>query len=145
MSMHGCMRTCNKFSWGDVGPQKCHISIHLSLHYSLHFIIPLTFHHTIFINTFGFHIIIFHFTHFSILSEFVIKSYKLTYFHYISRLDEFYDVYRYIWRFQQSQILPPSLKFEFHLQALKIWRIFGTIIQAYSKEKIMDILMAYLI
>jgi hypothetical protein len=72
-SMHSCMRTCNKFSWGDVRTQKCHIFIHLSLHYSLHFIVPLTFHHTIFINTFGFHIIVFHFIHFSIISEFVIK------------------------------------------------------------------------
>jgi hypothetical protein len=60
--------------------QKCCIFIHLSLHYSLHFIVPLTFHHTIFINTFGFHIVIFHFIHFSIISEFVIKYYKLTCF-----------------------------------------------------------------
>jgi hypothetical protein len=73
ISMHGCMRTCNKFSWGDVRTQKCCIFIHLCLHYSLHFIVPLTFHHTIFINTFGFHIFIFHFIHFSIISEFVIK------------------------------------------------------------------------
>jgi hypothetical protein len=58
---------------GGVGTQKCRIFIHLSLHYSLHFIAQLNLHHTIFINTFGFHIIIFHFIHFSIKSEFMIK------------------------------------------------------------------------
>ena len=47
--------------------------IHLSLHYSLHFIAQLNLRHIIFINTFGFHIFIFHFIHFSIKSEFVIK------------------------------------------------------------------------
>ena len=57
----------------DVGTQKCHIFIHLFLHYSLHFIIPLTFYHIIFINTFGFHLLIFHFIHFCITSEFMIK------------------------------------------------------------------------
>jgi hypothetical protein len=56
-----------------VGTQKCRIFIHLSLHYSLHFIAQLNLHHIIFINTFGFHIIIFHFIHFSIKSEFMIK------------------------------------------------------------------------
>jgi hypothetical protein len=57
----------------NVGTQKCRIFIHLSLHYSLHFIAQLNLRHIIFINTFGFHIIIFHFIHFSIKSEFMIK------------------------------------------------------------------------
>jgi hypothetical protein len=57
----------------SVGAQKCPIFIHLSLHYSLHFIALLNLRHIIFINTFGFHIIIFHFIHFSIKSEFMIK------------------------------------------------------------------------
>ena len=105
-----------------VRTQKCLTFIHLSLHYSLHFIVPLTFHHTIFINTFGFQIIIFHFIHFSIISEFVIKYYKLTYFHYISKLDEFDDVCKHIWKFQQSQNSPPILKFELHIQTLNIWK-----------------------
>ena len=39
----------------------------------------------------------------------------------------------------QSQKSPPSLKFDFHLQALKIGRRFGIMIQAYSGEKIMEI------
>lgn len=74
-------------SWGDcqkflglrfvdqppVRTQKCHIFIHLSVHYSLHFIALLNLDHIIFINTFEFHIIIFHFIHFSIKSEFMIK------------------------------------------------------------------------
>ena len=58
---------------GGVRTRKCRIFIHLSLHYSLHFIALLNLHHIIFINTFGFHIIIFHFIHFSIKSEFMIK------------------------------------------------------------------------
>jgi hypothetical protein len=57
----------------SVGTQKCCIFIHLSLHHSSHFITPLTFHDIIFINIFGFHLIIFHFIHFSIKREFVIK------------------------------------------------------------------------
>ena len=58
---------------GYVGAQKCHICIHLSLHHSSHSIAPLTSHDIVFINIFGFHLTIFHFIHFSIKREFVIK------------------------------------------------------------------------
>ena len=76
-SMHGCMRTCNKFSWGGCWASEMSYFIHLSLHYSLHFIIPLTFHYITFINTFGFHLPIFHFIHFCIISEFMINYQKI--------------------------------------------------------------------
>jgi hypothetical protein len=56
-----------------VGPHKCRIFIHLFVHYSLHSIVPLAFYYTISILTFGFHLIIFHFIHFSIISEFMIE------------------------------------------------------------------------
>ena len=57
-SIHGWMRTCNKFSWEYVETRKCHIYIHFIFHYSSHFIIPLTFYHTISIHICGFHFII---------------------------------------------------------------------------------------
>ena len=72
---------------GDVRTQKCPFFIHFISRYSSHFIAPLTFYHTISIHICGFYIIIFHFIHFSIISEFMIKYYKIQmFFIYISQL-----------------------------------------------------------
>ena len=72
-SIHGCMRTCNKFSWGVCWDSEMS---HFSPLYVLLF---LTFHHPINISSYHFHTYMwvspyyFHFIHFSIISEFMIK------------------------------------------------------------------------
>jgi hypothetical protein len=88
-----------------VGTQKCRIFIHLSLHYSLHFIAQLNLCHIIFINTIGFHIIIFHFIHFSIKSEFMIKYWKIYMFSYISQLCVSFVMCRNMWMINSKRLL----------------------------------------
>ena len=110
--------------WDIVGPQKCHIFILFSFHHSSHFIVPLTFHYIIFINILGFHLIIFHFIHFSIKREFMIKYQKIDMFLvYISKMCELCNVQEYVKDYFKS-----LLKYLLH-------HFKEIIIQAYSKEK----------
>ena len=148
--MHGCMRTCNKFSWGG-----CWDSEMSYFHppFSLHFIIPLTCYHITFLHTLGFHLLIFHFIHFCIISEFMINYQKM------------YILYIYIYISQEyvsfvmqeiceELISPPPYQGDNYASLFlrrKSWRHIEKIMEAYRenhggisypKEKIME---AYLI
>ena len=65
---------------------------------SLHLTIP----YTLFMNTFGLQLIIFHFIHFSIKREFMIKYLKIDVFSFISQSWMSFVMSKNIWRLQQK-------------------------------------------
>ena len=92
-SIHGCMRTCKKFSWGVCW------DLEMSYFHPLYLPLFLTFHCPINLLSYHFHTYMwvspyyFHFIHFSIISEFMIKILEINIlFTNISSMDELCNV-----------------------------------------------------
>ena len=107
--MHSCIRTCNKFSWGEMlGHPNVAFSSYFPFTIPLihpYSITPLTIHYTIFINKYGlpcyFSICLF----LSILRELVIKYQKIDIFSFISQSCVSFVMCRNISRFSAKLLL----------------------------------------